>query len=102
MKNMINKLTEKHYDEIRETLSKISNYDNSKSLDLYTKNLGSTISEIFNIFDLEDYYEYVDILTELDNYDPLLSRRLEDYLIKEVNLVALLAFHIAVKNNDYK
>ncbi len=99
MENTINKLTEKYRDDIREIFTKISNPNDPKLLELYTKNFGSTISEIFDISDLRGYTEYADILSELDKYDPLLSKRLEDYLIKEVNLVALLGLHVALKTD---
>ncbi len=102
MENTIKKLTNKYRDDIKKIFNQLSVEENSELKNKYIDDFGSTISDIFQISDLKGYSEYLNILNEIDKLDPELSKRLEDYLIKEINLVALLGLHVALIKDDLK
>ncbi len=102
MKKTTYNLLKKHHSRIETILTDLIGNNNLDSFEPYIYNLGSTISEIFNISDLAEHSEYMEILNEIDVYDKNLSIRIENYLIKEINLVAALGFHIAHFEYDKK
>lgn len=57
---------------------------------------GNEIAYFYNITDFQEYDKYVEMLNKVEEYNPKLAENLEEYLEKELNLVALLSLHAAV------
>ncbi len=96
MTDLITKLIDIHQEEIYNKIEVLNNEE--VFIDNCVKNLGGTLFEAFDLTTTSEYSEYIEILNEIDKLDENLSARLEAYLTKEMNLMALLGFDFASKN----
>lgn len=99
MENRIKELKELYREEIKTIFTHLPSGEEFLTDEDAYENFGSTISEVFKITDLKGYGEYVDILSKIEGYDMQLAYQLENYLMKEINLVALLGLHVAMEEN---
>lgn len=93
MQSKIDKLNDIYEGKIRSILNRISP---ERQLSTETSpDLGGILSDAFDIPDMKEYDEYIDIITKIEAHDSRLALKLERYLVKEINLMCLLAFHVA-------
>ena len=94
MENKINRLNEIYRDEINSIVNKVSparSNTEDKSI-----NFGSFLNDSFDVTDFDDYNNYVDMMNQVEQYNPKLASNIEKYLTKEINLMTLLALHVSV------
>ncbi len=102
MELKLNALEKLHRNDIKKIFEIIYKDENPIFREKHIKNFGTTLSEIYNLEDLKEFKEYTEIVNEIDKYDPSLAKRLENYLLKEFNFIALLGLHVALLEKDKK
>ncbi len=93
----INELEETYKKQIKTIFTKLreEKYPNSEME--YHGHFGDEIAELFQVTYLKEYGEYIKIIDQIEAANPKLSRKLENYLAKELNLIALLSLHAAIE-----
>lgn len=100
MEEMIKQLNEMYKEEIEDIVKKIQPErvrNDGKSI-----NFGGFLNDAFNITGLDSYDNYVNMMNKVEEHNPQLAFELEKYLTKEINLMTLLALHVAHTNRGEK
>jgi len=93
MDNKINGLNEKYREELVESLNLLSKAERFTPNNNSAENFAFSLEEIFNVFETTEFNEHIKILNKIELSNPDLIKELEEYLVKEINLAALLGFH---------
>ncbi len=94
MDNKITDFNEKYGEELVESLNLLTRSKRFTQNNNSVENFAFCLEEIFNVFETSEFNEYIKILNKIELSNPDLIKELEEYLIKEINLAALLGFHV--------
>lgn len=97
MEIKINELEETYKKQIKTIFTKLREEKYPNSEIEYHGHFGDEITELYQLTNLEEYNDYIKIFNQIEAADPKLAEKLEDYLAKEINLIALLSLHAAIE-----
>lgn len=94
MKKRIDELKKAHGADLMRGLKELFEKRGVHYTAEYGEEPALALEEVNSVWDTEEYESYVRMLEEIEGVNPRLAVKLEEYFLKELNLVALLGFQL--------